>query len=327
MKAVLCEGFTGPGGLAIRDIDEPEPAPDQVLVEVHAATVNFMDHLIVSGLYQMKPELPFVAGTDAAGVVLAVGSQVAGLAPGDRVACFNWTGAFAERMVADAHRSFRLPDGVDFGPGSGILHAYTTGLYALRERGQLQAGEVLLVNGAAGGVGLAAVDIGRHMGARVIAAVGSDEKAPIVRQYGAAAVINYQRESLKERVRELTQGAGADVIYDPVGGDVFDQSVRSVAFGGRILVVGFTSGRIPELRMNQPLLKSCSIVGVLTGNWGDRFPDEHDALCRDVLDWVAAGHLTPLVSETLPLEGVVEALERIAARQVQGRIVLEVRSP
>jgi NADPH2:quinone reductase len=269
MKAVLCESFTGPGDLVIGETEEPQPAPDQVLIEVHAATVNFMDYLIVSGLYQMKPALPFVAGTDAAGVVVAVGNQVDTLEPGDRVASFNWTGAFAERMVAGAHRTFRLPEGVDFARGSGILHAYTTGLYALRERGQLQKGEVLLVNGAAGGVGLAAIDIGRHMGARVIAAVGSDDKADIVRQYGAEAVVNYQRENLKERVRELTDGGGADVIYDPVGGDVFDQSVRAVAFGGRILVIGFTSGRIPELRMNQPLLKSCSIIGVLTGNWGD----------------------------------------------------------
>jgi NADPH2:quinone reductase len=269
MKAVVCEGFTGPGDLVIRDFEAPEPAPDEVLIEVHAATVNFMDHLIVSGLYQMKPELPFVAGTDAAGVVVAIGSEVDTLAPGDRVATFDWTGAFAERMVAAAHRTFRLPDGVDFARGSGILHAYSTGLYGLRERGQLQNGEVLLVNGAAGGVGLAAIDIGRHMGARVVAAVGSDEKADIVRQYGAEAVINYQRESLRDRVRELTDGAGADVIYDPVGGDVFDESVRAVAWAGRILVVGFASGRIPELRMNQPLLKSCSIIGVLTGNWGD----------------------------------------------------------
>ncbi len=325
MKAVLCEGFTGPGDLVIGETEEPKPAPDQVLIEVHAATVNFMDYLIVSGLYQMKPELPFVAGTDAAGLVLEVGSEVEGLAPGDPVATFNWTGAFAERMVAGAHRTFRLPEGVDFVRGSGILHAYTTGLYGLRERGQLRAGEVLLVNGAAGGVGLAAIDIGRYLGARVIAAVGSDDKADIVRQYGADAVINYQRESLRDRVRELTDGAGADVIYDPVGGDIFDESVRAVAFGGRILVVGFTSGRIPELRMNQPLLKGCSIVGVLTGTWGDRFPDQHAAVCHEVMDWVAAGHLNPLVSETLPLEGVGEAMQRIAARQVQGRIVLNLR--
>jgi NADPH2:quinone reductase len=325
MRAVLCKSFTGPGDLAIEEVAPPAPAADEVRLEVHAASVTFMDNLIVSGLYQMKPPLPFVAGTDAAGEVVEVGSEVEHLEPGDRVAAFHWTGGFAEQMVAKGWRAARLPDGVDYVVGSAVLHTYVTSLYSLRIRGRLIAGETLVVHGAAGGVGLAAVDVGRHMGARIIATVGSGAKAELVRSYGAEHVIDYTDESIRDRVREITGGKGADVIFDLVGGDAFDQSIRCIAWDGRILVVGFTSGRIPELPLNLPLLKNCSIVGVFTGAWADRYPQANLALSEEILALVAEGKLKPHISQVLPLEKVGEALDAIAQRTATGRIVLKVR--
>ena len=325
MKAVLCTEFIGPDGLVVGEVDAPKVGPGQVRVAVHAATVTYMDTLIVSGLYQLKPPLPFVAGTDAAGEVIEIGEGVTHFKRGDRVATFNWTGAFAEEMVAAENRTVRLPDGVDYHVGTTILHNYITGLYSLQKRAALQSGETLVVHGAAGGVGLAAVDLGRHMGARVIGSVGSKEKVDLVRQYGAEAVIDYSKESVKDRVRELTGGLGADVIFDTVGGDVFDQSLRCINWGGRLLVIGFTSGRIPQAPANLPLLKNCSIVGVFTGAWADRFPEEHRAVSDTVMDWVAKSHLKPLVSRVMPLEQVGAAMRAIANREVTGRIVLNVR--
>ena len=325
MKAVLCKGFTGPDDLELGEVDAPTPAEDEVLVEVHAASVTFMDNLIVNGLYQMKPPLPFVCGTDAAGVVVEAGSKVTRIKPGDRVAVFHWNGAFAERMVAKDHSAIHLPDNVDFKVAATVMHCYGTALYSLQNRGRIQAGETLVVHGAAGGVGLATVDVGRHLGARVIGTVGSDDKAALVKEYGAEHVINYTSESVKERVLELTAGRGADVICDTVGGDVFDQSIRCIAWDGRILVVGFTSGRIPNLPLNLPLLKNCSIVGVFTGAWGDRFPEEKIRRNDQLMEWISQGHLKPLVTQVLPMEKAGEAMQAIAARQVTGRIVLAVR--
>jgi NADPH2:quinone reductase len=281
-----------------------------------------MDNLIVSGLYQMKPPLPFVCGTDAAGVVSAVGKDVTSFKPGDRVAAFNWTGAFAEQMVAKEHRTIGLPEPIDFKHGSAILHTYVTGLYALRDRAHIQPGETLVVHGASGGVGLATVDLGRHLGARVIGTVGSDEKAELVKSYGAEHVINYQTESIRDRVRELTDGRGADVIFDMVGGDVFDQSIRCINWNGRILIIGFTSGTIPKLPLNLPLLKNCSIVGVFMGLWADKFPDDNAKLCETLMQWIAAGELRPYVSNVMPLARAGEALQMLADRRVTGRIVL-----
>ncbi len=325
MKAILCTGFSGAAELVLGDAEAPVPAPDEVLVDVHAASVTFMDHLIVSGLYQMKPPLPFVAGTDAAGVVAAVGEKVTRHKPGDRVASFHWTGAFAEQMVAKEHRTVGLPDAVDFVRGSVILHTYVTGLYALRDRAQLKAGETLVVHGAAGGVGLATVDLGRHLGAKVIGTVGTGAKAELVKSYGADHVINYKTESLKDRVKELTGGRGADVIFDVVGGDVFDQSIRCINWDGRILVIGFTSGRIPQLPLNLPLLKNCSIIGVFTGLWADKFPEENQRISETLMGWAADGEIRPHVSEILPLDRAGEALQMIVDRQALGRVVLAVR--
>lgn len=322
MKGILCHSFTGPADLALGDIEAPVPEADEVLIDVRASSVTFMDNLIVSGLYQMKPPLPFACGTDAAGVVSAVGSAVTRFKPGDRVAVFHWTGAYAEQMVAKEHRTTLLPDAIDFTTGSAILHTYATGLYALRDRAKIQPGETLVVHGASGGVGQATVDLGRHLGARVIGTVGSDEKADLVRSYGAEHVINYQTESIRDRVKELTDGRGADVIFDMVGGDVFDQSIRCINWDGRILIIGFTSGTIPKLPLNLPLLKNCSIVGVFMGLWADKFPEDNARLNDTLMQWIAAGDLKPYISDVLPLARAGEALQMLADRKVMGRVVL-----
>ncbi len=324
MKAVLCRGFTGAEDLKIGDVSAPKPADDEVLIIVHAASVTFMDNLIVSGLYQMKPELPFVPGTDAAGEVAEVGKNVTRLKPGDRVAAFHWTGAFGEQMVAKEWRTVRLPDEIDYELGSTILHCYVTGLYSLQERAALLPNENLVVHGASGGVGLAAVDLGRHMGAKVIGTVGSDEKGALVRQYGAENVINYNSENVRDRIRELTDGQGADVVFDTVGGDVFDQSIRAIAWNGRILVVGFTSGEVPKLPLNLVLLKNCSVVGVFTGAWADRFPEDNVRISETVLEWVVQGDIKPHLFSTMPLAQAGEAMRRLANREVTGRIALKV---
>lgn len=325
MRAIVCEQFSGRHGLQESELAAPTPNPDEVLVDVYAASVTFMDCLICRGLYQMKPSLPFVPGTDAAGVVTDIGSDVTRFKPGDRVACFHWTGAFAETMVAKEHRTVALPENVNFSTGCAILHNYTTAMYALRDRARLQRGESLLVHGAAGGVGLATVDLGRHLGAEVIATVGNDEKIALVQRYGATHVINTAAESIKDRVKELTRAKGADVIFDVVGGECFEQSLRCINWGGRILVVGFASGQIPNLPLNQPLLKNCSIVGVFTGLWADRFPDENQRIANTIMQLVSSGKLHPYVSSVRPLKQVGRAMQSIINRTAVGREVLAVR--
>lgn len=325
MKAILCTAFTGHQDLQVGEVDPPPLGADEVRIAVHAATVTFMDNLLVSGQYQMKPELPFVVGTDAAGEVLEVGGDVTRVKPGDRVAAACWFGALAEEMVTKDYKAIHLPKGVDYELGTIILHNYITGLYSLRDRCQMASGETLVVHGAAGAVGLAAVDLGRHMGARVIGTVGSDEKAQFLLDYGADAAINYNTESIRDRVKELTDGRGADVFYDTVGGDAFDQSVRCIAWGGRILIVGFTSGRIPELAMNLPLLKNFSVVGVFAGAWMERSPEGYIRMADTIMEWVTAGHLKPHIHAEMPLEDAAKAMGMLERREVIGRIVLKVR--
>ncbi len=325
MRAVLCSAFTGPEDLAIGEIDEPRPAADEVLIDVHAASVSFMDRLLVSGLYQMRPSTPFVPGTEAAGVVVAVGKKVTRFQPGDRVACSNWTGGHAERMVARERNCVRLPAGVAFEAAATVLHNYGTAWCALVERTRAQKGETVFVTGAAGGVGLAAVDLARHLGLRVIAGVGSDDKAALVRRYGASEVVNYRSEELRERIKSLTGGEGVDICFDNVGGTVFEQMARLMKWGGRLMPIGFTSGQVPSLPMNLPLLKNYSIVGVFIGAWAERFPDEVRRATETIMAWVGDGKLRPHIDRVLPLEGVAEAMSAIAGRTAQGRIVLQVR--
>ncbi|HUT47940.1 MAG TPA: NADPH:quinone oxidoreductase family protein [Alphaproteobacteria bacterium] len=325
MKAVLCTDFIGTEGLEIAEIDAPVPEPEEILVDVHAASVSFMDYLMVSGGYQMRPELPYVPGTESAGVVVAVGDKVTQFKPGDRVACCDWIGGFAERMTSKEWKAVKLPDGVEFAAASTILHNYTTAYYALIERARLKAGETLLVTGASGGVGLAVVDVGRKLGARVIAAVGGADKAAFVRDYGAAETIDYAAEDLRDRVKELTDGAGVDVCFENLGGATFQTMARLMNWGGRLMPIGFASGAIPDVPMNLPLLKNYSIVGVFTGAWTERFREESRRANETIMEWLRAGEIRPHIDRELPLERVAEAMQAIADRTVRGRIVLKVR--
>ncbi|MBR0993401.1 NADPH:quinone oxidoreductase family protein [Bradyrhizobium japonicum] len=325
MKAVLCHAFTGPGDLSLGEIEVPKPAGDEILIDVHAASVSFMDRLMVSGLYQMRPQTPFVPGTEASGTVVAVGGDVTRFAPGDRVACSSWTGGYAERMIAKESKTVRLPDGVTFEAAATILHNYGTAYYALVERARAVRGETLFVTGAAGGVGLAAVDLGRHLGLRVVAGVGSDDKAGLVHRYGASAVINYRREDLRDRIKSITSGNGIDVGFDNVGGAIFEQMARLMNWGGRLMPIGFTGGEIPSIPMNLPLLKNFSIVGVFAGAWAEKFPHEGARMNDTLMRWLADGQIRPHIDRILPLEEVTEAMRAVANRTVRGRIVLRIR--
>jgi NADPH:quinone reductase len=325
MRAVLCSTFTGPEDLCIGEIEEPKPASDEILIEVHAASISFMDQLLVSGLYQMRPPTPFVPGTEAAGIVVAVGKGVTRFKPGDRVACSNWTGGYAERVVAKEWKSVLLPAGVAFEAAATILHNYGTAYCALSVAARALPGETVFITGAAGGVGLAAVDLAGHLGLSVIAGVGSDDKAGLVRSYGACDVINYRSEDLRERIKAVTGGEGVDICFDNVGGTIFEQMARLMKFGGRLMPIGFTSGQIPSLPMNLPLLKNYSIVGVFAAIWAEKFPEQavrtNDALAQ----LLAEGKIRPHIDRVIPLEQVKEGMRAVANRAVKGRVVLKVR--
>jgi NADPH2:quinone reductase len=322
---VLCNAFTGPEDLQIADIEEPRPAGDEVLIDVHAASVSYMDQLLVSGGYQMRPPTPFVPGTEGAGVVIAVGERVRAFRLGDRVVCGAWTGGYAERMVAKESKCVRLPAAVDFETGAAVWHNYGTAYYALVHGAQAKRGETIFITGAAGGVGLAAVDYARYLGLRVIAGVGSDGKAALVRKYGAGDVINYRTENLRERIKQVTGGEGVDVCFDNIGGAIFEQMARLMKWGGRLMPIGFTSGQIPSLPMNLPLLKNYSIIGVFTGAWQDKFPDQAARMNQVLAQLLSEGEISPHVDRVLPLGRVKEAMRAIADRSVQGRIVLKVK--
>ncbi len=324
MRAVLCRAFTGPEDLSIGEIEAPKPASDEILVEVHAASVSFMDQLLVSGLYQMRPPTPFVPGTEAAGVVVAIGDGVTRFKPGDRVACTSWTGGHAEKMAVKESKAVRLPDGVGFEAAATVLHNYGTA-YCAFVTARAQAGETVLITGAAGGVGLAAVDLARHLGLRVIAGVGSDEKADLVRSYGAFDVINYRSEGLRERIKQITGGDGVDICFDNVGGAIFEQMARLMNFGGRLLPIGFTSGTIPSLPMNLPLLKKYSIVGVFAAIWAEKLPQQAMQMNVELVQLLAEGKIRPHIDRVIPLDQVKEAMRAVADRSVRGRIVLKVR--
>ena len=325
MRAVLCCAFTGPEDLRIGEIEAPKPASDEILIDVHAASVSFMDHLLVSGLYQMRPSTPFVPGTEAAGIVIAVGSEITRFRPGDRVACGNWTGGYAERMIAKEWKSVRLPAGVAFETAATVWHNYGTAYYALVEGARAQPGETVFVSGAACGVGLAAVDLARHLGLRVVAGIGSDDKADLVLRYGACDVINYRSEDLRARIKSITGGEGVDVGFDNVGGTIFEQMARLMKWGGRLMPIGFTSGEIPSVPMNLPLLKNYSIVGVFTGAWAEKFPEQAARMNDTLAQLLAEGKIRPHIDRVLPLDEVKEAMRAVANRTVQGRIVLKIR--
>ena len=324
MKAVLCKQFGPPESLVLEDLPSPKPGPGEVVVSVKAASVNFPDVLIIQNKYQFKPPLPFSPGSELAGVVKEVGDGVTAFKPGDKVIAFTTYGAFAEEVKTDAARLLPLPPGMDFASGAAFLLTYATSDHALRDRAQIKAGETLLVLGAAGGVGLAAIEIGKALGARVIACASSDDKLAVCREHGADATINYATEDLRERIKVLTDGKGVDVVYDAVGGPYTEPAFRSIAWRGRLLVVGFAAGEIPKLPLNLALLKGASVVGVFWGDFARREPKQFAESVRQLAAWYAEGKLRPHVSQTLPLAQAAEALKLMAARKVKGKLVLTV---
>ena len=323
MRALVCDTLTDDfSGLSVQDIPVPEVGEGEVLVRVKAASVNFPDLLMSQGQYQMKPELPFIQGMECAGIVEAVGEGVSEFSPGDRVVGGNKTGAFAEFALLPASSLSLVPDNMGFAEAAAYPAAYLTAYVALVRRANLQPGETLLVHGASGGVGMAAVDVGKLLGATVIATSASDAKLDKVIAHGADYAINVA-QGFRDKVKTLTGGRGADVIFDPVGGDVFDESVRCIAFDGRLLVVGFTSGRIPEVKANMPLIKGFSVVGVRAGEYGRRFPERGKENMEAIWKWAAEGKTRPRIHAELPLENWREAYRLLTDREVVGKVVIK----
>jgi NADPH:quinone reductase len=322
MKAVLCKQFGPPESLVVEDLPSPRAGAGEVVLSMRAASLNFPDVLIIQNKYQFKPPLPFSPGSELAGVVKEIGEGVHGYKPGDRVIAFTTYGAFAEEVKVDAGRLVPIPEGMDFNSAAAFLLTYGTSDHALRDRGMLRAGETLLVLGAAGGVGLAAIEIGKALGARVIACASSADKLEVCRLHGADETINYATEDLREKIKELTAGKGADVVYDAVGGPYTEPALRSTAWRGRLLVVGFAAGDIPKIPLNLPLLKGCSIMGVFWGDFARREPKAFAASIGQLGKWFREGKLKPHVSQTFPLAQAVDALKLMAGRKVKGKVVL-----
>jgi NADPH2:quinone reductase len=323
MKAIVCRQWGGPETLAVEDIASPRPGAGDIVVDVKAAAVNFPDVLIIQGKYQIRPALPFTPGAELAGIVKETGAAVAHVAAGDRVIAYVTTGAFAEECVVPATHAMKLPEGIDFAAGAAFTLTYGTSWHALKDRGALQAGETLLVLGAGGGVGLSAVELGKAMGARVIAAASSDDKLAVCRARGADETINYAREDLRERLRQLAGEKGVDVVYDPVGGPYSEPALRSTGWRGRFLVIGFASGEIPRLPLNLPLLKGSSIVGVYWGDWLRREPERARGEMGELAGWLRDGRVKPHVSGRYPLARTADALIAMTRRSVTGKIVIE----
>lgn len=321
---MVCEAFAPVEALRFSEFLAPQAGPGEVVIDVAAAGVNYPDVLIVQGKYQTKPPLPFVPGSEASGRIAAVGEGVEGLSVGDRVIAFTGSGSFAEQVRVSARQVWPVPDAVDLEVAAGISITYGTSYHALKDRARLQPGETLLVLGAGGGVGLTAVELGRKIGARVIAAASSADKLALAREQGAHEVIDYAQEDLRERIKQLTDGKGADVIYDPVGGAMNLIAVKSLAWGGRLLVIGFAGGDIPSIPANLLLLKSASAVGVLWGNSVRADPVLQGANMRQILAWLAEGALRPAVDARFALPDAVAALQHLEARNAKGKVLLTV---
>lgn len=323
MRALVCKQHGMADQLElVHDWPEPQPGPDEVRVDIKAAGLNFPDVLIIQGKYQFQPELPFVPGGECAGVVSAVGENVTRYAPGERVVGMLGHGCFCDAAVLPQTALSPAPDGLGFEQAAGVAITYFTSYYALKQRAQLRAGETLLVLGAAGGVGSAAVELGRHMGARVIAAASSAEKLAMCRELGADETINYSEQDLKTTIKALTGGRGVDVVYDPVGGDYAEPAIRGMAWNGRYLVIGFASGPIPAIPLNLTLLKGCSIVGVFWGRFSGEEPEAHRQNIEELWALFAAGKLKPSINDVFPLEQYREAYRVMTERRARGKVIL-----
>ena len=323
MKAVVCKAWGLPDSLLVEDLPDPVPGPGQVALAVHAAGVNFPDVLIIQGKYQFKPELPFTPGSELSGVVSALGEGVTGFKVGDKVIAFTATGAFAQQIVVPVQALMPMPPGMDFDTAAAITLTYGTSHHAVVDRAALKEGETMLVLGAAGGVGLAAIEIGKALGARVIAAASSDEKLAVCRDHGADVTINYSTEDLREAIKAATGGKGPDVIYDPVGGEYAEPAFRSIGWRGRYLVVGFANGEIPKLPLNLTLLKGASLMGVFWGEFAKREPKANMGAMRQLMGWLAEGKIRPHISGRYALSDTAQALNDMAARKVTGKVVIQ----
>jgi NADPH2:quinone reductase len=324
MRAVLCTEYGAQDKLSIADVADPVPGPGEVVIDMAAASLNFPDLLVIAGLYQFKPEPPFVPGAEGAGTVSGVGSDVTHVNVGQRVMAVGVQGAFADRWVVDAGSVIPIPNDMGFATAASLTLAFGTSYHALKQRASLQPGEILLILGAAGGVGSAAIEIGKTMGATVIAAASTDEKLAFCRELGADLTINYVSENLKARVKELTDGRGADVIYDPVGGELSEQAFRSIAWKGRHLVIGFASGDIPRIPLNLPLLKGAAIVGVFWGSFTTREPEANLRNGVELFQMLSDGILEPRVTNIFPLEEYESAFDLMASRKATGKVVLQI---
>lgn len=323
MKALICKehGMADKLELSI-DWPEPEVGDNDVLIRVKAASLNFPDVLMIQGKYQMQPDLPFVTGSECAGVVEAVGSAVTGCKVGEDVIFTGGVGSFAERVAANENMVFPMPKGLSYEQAAGVSIAYFTSYHALKQRAQIKEGETLLVLGAAGGVGTTAVELGKLMGAKVIAAASSDEKLELCRQLGADEVINYSETSVKDAIKELTGGKGVDVVYDPVGGDFSEQALRGMAWNGRYLVIGFASGPIPKIPLNLTLLKGCSVMGVFWGRFTFEEPQENVNNIHELWALFESGKIAPVVNDCLPLEDYEKAFDLMTSRRARGKVIL-----
>ncbi len=322
MKAVLCKSHGMPDTLVVEDVPSPDLSEGQVLISVKACGVNFPDTLIIQGKYQFKPDLPFSPGGEVSGVIKAVGDGVTNVSVGDRVIAFSTWGGFAEELAVDANRLIRMSDKMEFEKASAFILTYGTSYHALKDRANIQPGETLLVLGASGGVGLAAIQLGKAMGARVIAAASTKEKLDVCAVNGADELINYSSEDLRARVKEITQGAGVDVIYDPVGGPLSEKALRDMSWRGRFLVVGFAVGEIPKVPLNLALLKGCSIVGVFWGDFTRREPALNEANNQELMRLFEAGKISPHIHKVYPLTQASEALNELLDKKVSGKVVL-----
>src|SRR5215813_8067035 len=323
MKALLCTRYGTPDDLELGDVPDPEAGPDEVIMRVEAAALNFFDTLIIANKYQTKPPLPFSPAAECCGTVEALGAGVTEFSIGDRVMAYTGYGAARERIAVAADRLIRIPDSLDVDRAAGLCVTYGTTLHALKDRGKLKPSETLAVLGASGGTGLAAVELGKLMGARVIACASSAEKIAFARKHGADDVIDYGSSDLKESLRRVTEGRGADVIYDPVGGAYAEAALRSIAWQGRFLVVGFAAGEIPRLPLNLVLLKGCDVLGVFWGAWTKRDPAGSHANLAQIMDGCAQGKLSAHVHEVFPLERIAQALHALSDRKAMGKVILK----
>lgn len=322
MKAIVCQAWGLPDTLTVQDLPDPQPAPGQVVIEVQAAGVNFPDVLIIQGKYQFKPELPFTPGSEVAGTITAVADDVRGFKVGDRVIAFTAQGGFGQQLAVPVAALMPMPPGMDFDTAAAITLTYGTSHHAVVDRAALKTGETMLVLGAAGGVGLAAIEIGKALGARVIACASSDEKLAVCKDHGADVLINYSKEDLREAIKAATAGKGPDVIYDPVGGEYAEPAFRSIGWRGRYLVVGFANGEIPKLPLNLTLLKGASLVGVFWGEYAKREPKANLAAMQQLMGWLHEGKIKPHISARYALADTAQALKDMAARKVTGKVVI-----